>query len=104
MIAFAGNGATFVDCPDNQGLATAHVAGGKYFIDIGLKVAVFCFYVGAGVEFETRQTMPGGNVGPSVRYRIGATYFISFGLTAMLAMNAVANAVRPALAATRSVR
>ena len=48
----AGDGAAFVNGPDDEGLAAADVAGGEDFIDAGAEFAVFGFDIGAGVLFE----------------------------------------------------
>ncbi len=52
-VAFAGGGAAFIDGPDDQALAAAHVASGKDAFDIGGKGTMLSFGIGAGVARDT---------------------------------------------------
>ena len=51
-VALSGRSSALVDGPDDQALATPHVAGRKHSWDIRVKVAIFGFGVGAGIFFH----------------------------------------------------
>ncbi len=51
-IALACCAAAFVDCPDDQALASTAVAGGEDAVQAGRELTVLGFYVAAGIGFD----------------------------------------------------